>query len=62
MNCTNKEEVEGSFNLTKPGNNTMHNCLNNNISKFSGNLEGMPVEGNYRSTMKTMHTFGWNAQ
>ena len=24
MTWKNKEEVEGSFNLTKPGNNTMH--------------------------------------
>ena len=41
MTWTNKEKVEGSFNLTKPGNNTMHTFLNNNISEFGGNLEGM---------------------
>ena len=44
MTCTNKEEVEGSFNLTKPGNNTMHALFNNNISEFGGNLEGIPNE------------------
>ena len=62
MTCTNKEEVEGSLNLTKPGNDTMHNFFNNNISEFGGNLEGMLDEGNYRSTVKTMHKFGWKAQ
>ena len=41
MTWKNKEEVEGSFNLTKSGNNTMHTFLNNNISEFGGNLEGM---------------------
>ena len=60
MTWTNKEEVEGSFNLTKPGNNTMHTFFYNNISEFSGNLEGMLDEGNlegmldegnYRSTV-----------
>ena len=30
MTWTNKEEVEGSFNLTKPGNNTMHTFFYNN--------------------------------
>ena len=47
-NWINKEEVEGSFNLTKPGNNTMHALFNNNISEFCGNLEGMLDERNYR--------------
>ena len=46
MTWTNKEEVEGSFNLTKPGNNTMHTFFNNNISEFGGNLEGMINDGN----------------
>ena len=48
MTWTNKEEVEGSFNLTKPGNNTMHTFFNNNVSEFGGNLEGMMDEENYR--------------
>ena len=55
MICTNKEEAEGSFNLTKPGNNTMHTFLNNIISEFGGNLEGILDEGNYRTTVQTMH-------
>ena len=62
MTWTNKEEVEGSFNLTKPGNINMHNFLYNNISEFGGNLEGMLDEGNYRSTVQNMHKFCWKAQ
>ena len=33
---TNKEEVEGHFNLTKPGTNTMHTFFNSNTSEFGG--------------------------
>ena len=55
MTWTNKEEVEGHFNLTKPGNNTMHTFLNSNISEFGGDLEGMLDERNYRSTIHNMH-------
>ena len=51
ITCTNKEEVEGSLNLTKPGNDTMHNFFNNNISEFCGNLEGMLDEEKYRTTV-----------
>ena len=62
MTWTNKEKFEGSFNLTKPGNNTMHTFKNNNISEFGGNLEGMLDEGKYISTVKNMHKNGWKAQ
>ena len=62
MTWTSTDIVQGSFNLTKPGNNTMHTFLNNNISEFGGNLEGMQDEGNYRSTVRNMHKFGWKAQ
>ena len=48
MSCTNKEEVEGSFNLTKHVNNTMHTFFYSSISEFGGNVEGMLDEGNYR--------------
>ena len=41
MTWTNKEEVEGSFNLTKPVNNTMHTFFYNIISEFGVNLEDM---------------------
>ena len=58
MTCPNKEEVEGSFNLTKPGNNTMHTFFYNSISEFNGNLEGMLDEGNNRTTVQTMQKFG----
>ena len=62
MTCTNREEVEGSFNLTKPGNNTMHTFFYSNISEFGGNLEGMLDEGRYRTTVQNMHKLGWKAQ
>ena len=62
MTWTNKEKVEGSLNLTKPGNNTMHTFFNNNISEFSENLEGMLDEGKYRSSVQNMHKNGWKAQ
>ena len=58
MTWTNKEKFEGSFNLTKPANNTMHTFLNNNISEFGGNLEGMLDVGKYRSTVHNMHKIG----
>ena len=59
MTCTNREEVEGSFNLTKPGNNIMHTFFYSNISEFGGNLEGILYEGIYSTTVKNMHKFGW---
>ena len=62
MTWTNKEEVEGSFNLTKPGNNNMHTLFYSIISEFGGNLEGMPDEGNYRTTVQTTNKLGWKAQ
>ena len=54
--------VEGTFNLTKPGNNTMQTFFYFNISEFGGNLEGILDVGNYRTTVQTMHKFGWKAQ
>ena len=45
MTCINKEEFEGSFKLTKPGNNTMHTFFYYNISEFGGYMEGMLDEG-----------------
>ena len=62
MTCINKENVEGSFNLTKPGNNTMHTFFHSNISEFGGNLEVMQDEGNYRTTVQTMQKLGWKAK
>ena len=59
MTCTNKEEVEGTVNLTKPGNKTMHTFFYFSISEFGGNLEGILDEGNYRTTVQTMHTICW---
>ena len=55
MTCTNKEKVEVSFNLKKPVNNTMHTFFYYNISEFGGKLEGTLDEGNYRTTVQTMH-------
>ena len=45
MTWKNKEEVKGSFNLTKPGNNNIHTFSYSNISEFAGNLEGILDEG-----------------
>ena len=62
MTCTNKEKFEGTFNLEKPGNNTMHTFFYSSISKFGGNLEGMLDEVNYRTKVQTMHKLGRKAQ
>ena len=62
MTCTDKEEVEGSFNLKKPGNDTIHTFFYSNISEFSGNVEGMIDEGRYRTTVQNMHKLSWKAQ
>ena len=62
MTCTNKEEVKGSFNWTKPGNNTMHTFFYSNISEFGGNLEGMLDEGKYRTIVQSIHNLCWKAQ
>ena len=62
MTCTYKEEVEGSYNLTKPGNNNMHTLFYSSISEFGGNLEGILDEGNYRTTVQKMNKLGWKAQ
>ena len=62
MKCTNKEEVWGSFNLTKPGNNTMHTFFYSNISEFGGNLDGMVDEGRYITKVNNMHKLGCKAQ
>ena len=62
MTWTSKEEVEGSFNLTKPATNTMHTFFYSNISEFDGYFEGRLDETNYRSTVHNMHKLGWKAQ
>ena len=62
MTCTNKAEVAGTFNLTKPGNNTMHTFFYFSISEFGGNLEGILDEVNYRTKVQTMHKLGCKAQ
>ena len=40
----------------------MHTFFYSNISKFGGNLEGIMDEGNYITTVQTMHKLGWKAQ
>ena len=62
MTCTNKEMFEGTFNLTKPGNNNMRTFFYSNIYEFGENLERMMDEGNYRTTVQTMHKLSWKAQ
>ena len=49
ITCTDKEEVEGSFNWRTPGTNTMHTLFYSNISEFAGNLEGVLDEGTYKT-------------
>ena len=51
MTFTDKEEVEGSFNLKTSKNNTMHTFFYYNIYKFSGNFQGMLNEGTYKTTI-----------
>ena len=41
MTFTNKEEVEGTFNLIKPRIYIMHTFFYSNIYEFGGSLEGM---------------------
>ena len=40
----------------------MHTFLNSNISEFDGDLEGMPDERNYKSTVQNMQKIDWKAQ
>ena len=51
MTCTDKEEVESSFNFKNPGTNNMHTFFYYNISKFANNLEVMLDEGTYITTI-----------
>ena len=62
MTWTSTEEVEGSFNLTKPAANTMHTLFYSNISEFCGYFEGILDETNYRSTVQNMHKLSSKAQ
>ena len=40
----------------------MHTFFYSNISEFAGNLEGMLDEGQYRTTVQSMHKLGWKAE
>ena len=40
----------------------MHTFFYANISKFSGNFEGMLDEGTYKITIQNMHKLGWKAK
>ena len=62
ITCTDKEEFQGSFNLTKPGDNNIHTLFYYSLSEFGGILEGIMDEVNYRTTVQTMHKLGWKAQ
>ena len=62
MTCTDKENVEGSLDLKKLVNNTMHTFFYSNISEFAVNLEGMLDEGTYRTTIQNIHKLGCKAQ
>ena len=62
MKSTDKEEVEVSLNLKTPINNTMHTLFYSNIYEFSINLEGMLIEGTYKTTIHNINKLGWKAQ
>ena len=59
MKSTNKDSVDGYFNLTTPIHNIMHNLFYYNISEFAGNLQGILDEGTYKTTIQNMHKLGW---
>ena len=40
----------------------MHTFISSNISKFSGNFEGMLDEVTYKTTIQNMHKIGQKAQ
>ena len=62
ITCTDKEEFDGSFDLKKTGNNTMHTFFYSNISEFTGNLEVILDEVRYRTTVQNIHKLGWKSQ
>ena len=62
MTSTDKEDVEGSFNLKTSRNNTMHTFFYSNIYEFARNLEGMIDEGIYKTTIHNMHKLGWKSK
>ena len=62
MTSTDKEEVEGSFNLKKSIGNNMYTLFYYNISEFAGNLEGIIDEGTYKTIIQNMHKLGLKAQ
>ena len=51
MTHTNKEEVEGSFNLKTSRNNTINTLFYSNIYEFAGNLQGIINEEIYKTTI-----------
>ena len=62
MTYSDKDYVEGSFNLKKSRSNNMHTFFYCNMSEFAGNLEGILDEGTYKTTIHNIHKLGWKAQ
>ena len=62
MTTTDKDAVEGYFNLKKSIHNVIHTLFYLNISEFSGNLQGILDEGKYKTSIKIMHKICWKAQ
>ena len=58
MTYTDKDYVQGSFNLRKLRSNNMHNFFSSNTSEFSGNFEGMLNEGTYKTKIQNMYNHG----
>ena len=62
MISTDKEEVEGPFNLKTHRNNTIHTFFYSNISEFAGNSEGIINKGTYKTTIQNMNKLVWKAK
>ena len=61
MTTTDKDEVEGSFNLKTYRHNIMYTLFYSNISEFYGNFQGMLDEGIHKTSIQTMNKICWKA-
>ena len=59
MTTTDKDDVDGSFNLKKSRNNIMYTLFYSNIPEFVEKLEEMIDEVTYKTFIHNMHKLGW---
>ena len=59
MTTTDKEYVDGSFNLKTSRHNIIYTFFYSNISDFEVDLEVMIDEGTYKKSIQNMHNLGW---